>query len=111
MTTGSSTSQDSQASLATRMLIGAAIGLAVISFFVLGAPTITPPHWGQYWHVRPLIVEPLAGAMAGLCNYYILRFHARLGINKAVAIAASIVIGLIGLWMGIVLGLVGTMWN
>jgi hypothetical protein len=49
--------------------------------------------------------------MGGLCNYYILRYRWIIGANKTVAIIASVLVALVGLWMGIVLGLNGTMWN
>jgi hypothetical protein len=97
-------------SLGKRVIIGAAIGLLVILSFVL---RVREPHpdWGKFWMIRPLIVVPLAGAMGGLCNYIIVRFHSLVGINKIVAFVASAVIFIVGLWLGIVLGLVGTLWN
>lgn len=109
-TTNNSPVPSHEISLTARMLVGAAIGVMVISFFVFRVPN-PPAEWGQYWRIRPLIVVPFAGAMAGLCNYLLLRYHTRLGINKTIAIVASVLIAAIGLWMGIVLGLVGTMWN
>ncbi|MFN8344263.1 MAG: potassium transporter KefB [Spirosomataceae bacterium] len=97
-------------SLSIRMAVGAAIGLALISLLIF--PVNHPrPEWGEYWRIRPLLVVPFAGAMGGLCNYLLLHFHQRFGVNKTVAIITSIVIGIFGLWMGIVLGLVGTLWH
>jgi hypothetical protein len=49
--------------------------------------------------------------MGGLCNYYILSFHKLMGVNKAVAVIVSVIVFVIGLWMGVVLGLDGTMWD
>jgi hypothetical protein len=49
--------------------------------------------------------------MGGLCNYFILNFRHLVGLNKVVAIILSVVVALVGLWMGIILGLDGTMWN
>src|ERR1043165_3424523 len=105
-----STFQPEDLSLTKRMIAGAVIGLLVISFFIFRVPN-APEEWGQYWRVRPILLEDFAGAMAGLCNYILIRFHSRFGINKTSAIFASILIALVGLWMGVVLGLVGTMWN
>jgi hypothetical protein len=105
-----STPQTFPGSLAIRMLIGAAIGFLAISFFVFGVDEVKP-EWGQFWRIRPLIVTPLAGALGGLCNYFILQFHTRAGINKPVAMIISALVFLIGLWMGIVAGLDGTMWD
>jgi drug/metabolite transporter (DMT)-like permease len=97
-------------SLFTRMLIGAIAGLILISVFLLKADE-PDPAWGKYWMIRPIIMMAFAGAMAGLCNYYLLRLHKKLRMSKTLAIIASIVISLAGLFIGFVLGLDGTMWN
>lgn len=96
-------------SLAKRMIIGAGIGLSVILIFVI--PGDENPAWGKLWMIRPLIVVPFAGAIGGLCNHYILKFHFLLGVNKIVAMIVSAIVFVVGLWMGIVLGLAGTMWD
>ena len=62
-----STSQPSQVSLIKRMLVGAGIGLLLISLFLLSAGEPNP-EWGKLWMIRPLIIVPLAVAMGGLCN-------------------------------------------
>lgn len=105
-----STSQFQQVSLVKRMLVGAGIGLLLISFFVFGVDQPNP-EWGKYWMIRPLIITPLAGAMGGLCNYIIMGFYNQVGLNKFVAMIISAIVFIIGLWLGIVLGLDGTMWN
>jgi hypothetical protein len=92
------------------MLIGAGIGLLLISVFIF--PEDDPrPEWGKFWMIRPLIVVPFAGALGGLCNYFILQYRSLVGINKAVAIIISAIVFFIGIWMGIVLGLDGTLWD
>jgi hypothetical protein len=105
-----STSQPRQVSLVKRMLVGAGIGLLLISPFLLsdGEPN---PEWGKLWMIKPLIIVPLAGAMGGLCNYFIVHFHDQVGLNKTIAIILSVMVFIIGLWLGTVLGLDGTMWN
>jgi hypothetical protein len=107
MTTTNDSSQP--ASLLKRMLIGGTIGLMLISIFIL--PTEGRAAWGPLWMVRPLIITPLAGAMGGLCNYFIMNFREQFRLNKTVAFIVSMLVCLIGLWMGIVLGLDGTLWN
>ena len=97
-------------SLAKPILIGAGIGLILISFFVFGVDEPNP-EWGKLWMIRPLIIVPLAGAMGGLCNYFIVHFHDQVGVNKTIAMIISVIVFIIGLWLGIVLGLDGTMWN
>lgn len=108
--TSNSTSPFSQASLTMRMIVGGAIGLAVISLFVFGVDQPNP-EWGKYWMIRPLIITPLAGAMGGLCNYLLINFRSVIGVNKTVAVILSVMVFIIGLWMGVVLGLDGTMWD
>ena len=91
------------------MLIGAGIALTVILFFIVGAET--QPQWGEYWRIRPLIITPLAGATGGAIFYLLNYLSARNGFSKALAITLGVIIYIIGLWMGIVLGLDGTLWN
>lgn len=97
------------ASLIKPMLVGAGIALLVISFFVFGVDQ-PHPEWGKYWMIRPLIVTPLAGAMGG-AFYALMDYQSSRGFNRTVAILLSVVVYFIGLWLGTVLGLAGTMWN
>jgi hypothetical protein len=92
--------------LGKRMLLGGGIALAVILFFVIGAGK-GRPEWGSYWMVKPLILTPLTGAVAGASTY---KFE-QLGWNKTFTIIFNIIGYLFALWIGIVLGLNGTLWN
>lgn len=93
-----------------RMLAGATIGLFLIALFLFSAPEADPA-WGKLWMVRPLIIVPLAGAMGGLFNYLIMHFRNQFGVNKVVAIILSVLVFIIGLWLGTILGLDGTWWD
>lgn len=53
----------------------------------------------------------MAGALGGLINYFLLQYHHRFGVHKAIAIVLSVLIFVVGLWLGFVLGLVGTLWH
>jgi hypothetical protein len=105
-----STTQPQPVSLAKRMMIGAGIGLTLIAFFLISAGEGNP-EWGKYWMTQPLFMMAFAGAMGGLCNYIAMRYHSQFGLNKRVALFLSIVVFIIGLYMGFVLGLNGTYWN
>lgn len=94
------------ADLAKRMLFGALLGFIAISFFVFGVDD-AKPEWGKYWMIRPLIVEPIAGAAAMALTYFISLMIKQ----KALAIVLSVIVVLIALWLGSVVGLDGTMWN
>jgi hypothetical protein len=110
MTHTNDSSAHRQLSLTKRMIVGYGIGLLVISFFILSADK-PDRAWGTFWMIRPLIITPLAGAMGGLCNYLLVGLHDRIGLNKTIGIILSVIIFIIGLWLGIVLGLDGTMWD
>lgn len=110
MTQTNNSTVNSPVSVATRMLLGGGVGLLLISLFVFGVDQPNPA-WGKYWMVKPLIITPLAGAMGGLCNYIIMNYHIQVGLPKIVAIIISAFVFIIGLWLGVVLGLNGTMWD
>jgi hypothetical protein len=96
-------------SLGKRMLVGAIIGLALIGAFLLSAGKPNP-EWGAYWRIKPLIMVPLAGAAGGaFFNCMTSRFPT--GLPRIIAIIFSIVVFIIGLWIGTVLGLNGTYWD
>jgi hypothetical protein len=99
-----------RASLIKRMLIGALIGLILITIFLLGAQNPNPA-WGKLWMIKPLIIVPLAGATGGTCNYFIMQQDFRSGWVKAMAIIFSFIVFVFGLWIGTVLGLNGTYWD
>lgn len=105
----SPTLPDQPLSLAQPMLLGAGIALFVISLFIFGAET--NPEWGKLWRIRPLIITPLAGVAGGAFYYFINRLSFRGKLNKTLAIILGLIVYIVGLWMGVVLGLDGTMWD
>jgi len=92
------------------MLIGGAIALIMICMFVFSVKE-PPPEWGSLWMIQPLIVSPLVGAMGGLFFYLVNYYGAKRGLNKYLIITLGLIGFIISLWMSIVLGLNGTMWN
>jgi hypothetical protein len=100
----------SHMSLSKRMLIGAAIGLGLITFFLISAGEANL-EWGKFWRLKPLFMVPFAGAMGGLCNHMIFQYRVQFGVNKILATILSLLVFIIGLWMGTVLGLNGTYWD
>jgi hypothetical protein len=101
--------QINMASLGKRMLAGAIIGLFIIGAFLLSAGE-PKPEWGTYWRIKPLIMVPLAGATGGAFFYFFTkRFPG--GMAHIAAIIFSIIVFIIGLWLGTVLGLNGTYWD
>lgn len=105
------TTENSQqaVSLAKPMLIGAGIGLLLISLFVFGVDNPNP-EWPKLWRIKPLIVTPIAGAMGG-AFFSFMDHQASRGFNRTLAIIIGLFGFLVALWLGTVLGLDGTMWN
>ncbi len=98
------------AGLGKRMLAGAGIGLVVIAFFVIAAGKGNQA-WGDYWRIKPLLLTPLLGAVTGACydaTEPLRRIQDWLG---KLFFVLSFVGYFIGLWLSLVLGLAGTMWN
>jgi membrane associated rhomboid family serine protease len=61
--------------------------------------------------VRPLVITPLAGAAGGVWYFLMDYLRYQGGWKTMVAYALSFIGLFIALWVGIVLGLVGTMWH
>jgi hypothetical protein len=109
-TINSTTGPVHSSSLWKRILWGGGIAFLLISFFLLGAGEPNPA-WPKFWWIQPLVVVPLAGATGGLFYHLMDRFRSQGGWKKAVATIVSILVYIIGLWLGTVLGLNGTMWD
>jgi hypothetical protein len=92
------------------MLIGGAIALIMICMFVFTVKE-APPEWGMLWMIQPLIVSPLVGAMGGLFYFLVNFYGAKRGLQKYLTVTVGLIGFIISLWMSIVLGLHGTMWN
>ena len=102
----------SPASLASAIkpvLIGAGVALLLILLFLSGVDN-PDPQWGKFWMIKPLVIVPLSGAMGGAFFHFMGMMSGR-GLNKTVSILLGIIIYTIGLWLGSVLGLNGTLWN
>jgi hypothetical protein len=110
MTQKSNVTEQPLASVVKPVIIGGLIGLILISLFVFGVDN-PKPEWGKLWQIRPLIITPLAGALGGLFFYFMNYMSSRGSINKVLAVILSFVVFTIGLWLGVVLGLDGTMWD
>lgn len=92
------------------VLIGAGIGLLLISIFLLGVNN-PDPSWPKLWMLRPLAIVPMAGAAGGFFYYLMNPLRRKGGWNAILANVLSILVFIIGLWMGSILGLDGTLWD
>jgi hypothetical protein len=110
-TTNNLPTQFETASLVKRMLIGAAIGLVLMSIFLLGVNE-PQPEWGKYWMIRPLVVMLLGGAAGAGCTYFMdLYFSNFIGWKKTLIKVLNVLGFVIALYLSFVLGLAGTMWH
>jgi hypothetical protein len=96
--------------LLKRALIGAIIGFVLMSLFLLSVKHPNP-EWPKLWMIRPLIVIQFAGAAGGVFYYMMDPIRKQGGWKMILANFASLVVFIVGLWMGMVLGLVGTLWH
>src|SRR6478735_1955831 len=97
--------------LAKCMLTVAGIGLVLISLFLISAGEPNP-EWGRFWRLKPLVMVPFAGAMGGAFFYFMVNYlRHKHSWQKIIAIALSVIVIIIGLWLGTVLGLNGTYWD
>jgi len=91
-------------------LAGAAVAFGVISFFLFSVNS-PDPSWPANWRARPLLVTPLAGAAGGAFLYFVTRFKGASRTVRSGLMVFGILSFVIALWIGVVLGLDGTMWN
>ena len=105
-----SASQPGQASLIKPMLLGTVVGVLVVSLFLFSSGE-GKPEWGTLWKIRPMIVLPLAGAAWGVCYYFLRQNHSRFGVNKTIAVILGVLGLFIAMWMGVVVGFDGTLWD
>lgn len=92
------------------MALGAAAGLILTLFFVLGVDHPNPD-WPKLWMVKPLIIVPLAGSIGSLLYHMINPLRHQPGWKRTKANIFGLLVFLVALWMGTVLGLNGTMWD
>ena len=102
--------QITQKSLIKRMLLGAAIGLTLIASLLYSVKN-PDPNWGSLWYIRPLIMVPLAGAFGSLLFYSTRIIKSKSVLVNLFIIMLSTLAFMIALWMGIILGLDGTLWD
>lgn len=92
------------------MIWGALIGFIIIALFIFSVKKPNPD-WGSLWYIRPLVIVPIAGAL-GSGFFHLKDFIAANTWWKSLLIWLFMIIAfVITLWIGIILGLDGTLWN
>ncbi len=97
-------------SLLKHALIGALIAFALMAFFISG---VDEPHpdWPTYWMLRPLLVVSVAGAIGGAFFSLMKPLRQKPDWSGFAAYFVCFLVYVIGLWMGSVVGLDGTLWD
>ena len=98
------------ASYVKPILFGAGFALFIITLFLLSDSNPNPA-WGKYYMIRPLIIVPLAGACGGAFFAFMDSIEIKGFLLKLVAMFISLIVYVFAIWMGSVIGLVGTYWN
>ncbi|MBK9291098.1 MAG: potassium transporter KefB [Bacteroidetes bacterium] len=97
-------------SIFRHLVAGWAIGMVVVSFFILTADS-PHPEWGAFWMVRPLILTPLISATGMLAFFLRSLAEPKSKIGNTLLFFSGLMLYPIALRVGIVLGFDGTMWN
>jgi len=96
--------------LMKRMLTGAGIGLLLVSFFVITAGE-GQPSWGAYWRLKPLLLTPLLASIVAACYHATGPLRDIAGWQGRLFTVLSIIGYVLGLWIALILGLNGSLWN
>ena len=102
-------SPNSRSAAIRRIAIGASIAIVLMIIFTSSVKT-PDPSWGSYWYIRPIIVIAFAGAAGGAYYHFVAASHYR-GWRKGLMLVSSLIVYIVGLWLGSVLGLNGTLWD
>ncbi|MBS1660714.1 MAG: potassium transporter KefB [Bacteroidetes bacterium] len=96
--------------LGKRLIAGAAIGLVLIGFFLITAGKGNPA-WGDYWRVKPLLLTPALSALVGLCYDITQPLRNLKGWQGKLFLVVSLLGYAVGIWLSLILGMAGTLWN
>ncbi len=85
-------------------------GLCLISLFVFTVK-YPDPQWGSYWQIRPLLMTPLIAGMGAVFACFLFKRGSESGLPKILFTVLAMGSFLVSLWIGIILGLDGTLWD
>lgn len=97
-------------SLLKHMFIGAFTALVLMLLLILSVEQ-PDPAWSKYWMIRPIVVIFMAGAAGGFFYSVMKPFRMRPGWKGFLAKFICLFVYIVGIWMGSILGLDGTLWN
>ncbi len=97
-------------SMLLNALMGFIVGLGFIALFISGVDQPNP-EWGRFWMLRPLIVTPVVSGIGGIALLLPDILGLKTPWKRILGIFGGLLLFIIALWMGIILGLDGTLWN
>lgn len=89
---------------------GWVIGLGIISLFVFGFQN-PDPEWGSYWRIRPLLLTPLIAGTGAVFAGLLFKMGQGSAGRKILFTLLAAGAFLFSVWIGIILGLDGTLWD
>ncbi|MBZ9787628.1 potassium transporter KefB [Psychroflexus sp. CAK57W] len=92
-----------------KAMLGAGVAFLLILVFIAGVET--QPEWPEMWQIRPLTITTISGAFGGVIFHLLIQLLPKTGIPKLIVYILSLLFFVVILWLGIVLGLDGTLWN
>lgn len=102
-------SQNKNAAAIRRIALGAGIAIVLMIIFI-SSVKVPDPSWGSYWYIRPIIVIAFAGAAGGAYYHFVAASHYR-GWRRGLMLVSCLIVYIVGLWLGSVIGLNGTLWD
>ena len=91
-------------------LLGATISLIIMYSFI-SSIQIPSPNWGTYWQFKPLILGPIIAGLGMILAYMALKYMMTLKLPKILSYLFALIIFIIILWVSMVLGFNGTLWD
>ncbi len=92
------------------LMLGFTLGLFIATLFIYSVP-FPKFSWGPNWMVKPLILVSLISAIGSIPFYYANQYDAPHPKNKILTYILSAVVLIICIWIGVVLGFKGTLWD
>ncbi len=92
------------------LLLGAGINLIINVLFITDLDT-TNSAWSPFWMVKPLTLGPLITGLGAMLAFYVVKFLINQNISKYISYFSFVAIFIISIWLGIVLGFNGTLWD
>ena len=92
------------------VLLGFALGLFIASMLIhnVSFPKLS---WGPNWYIKPMLVLSFVASIGSIPFYFANQYEASNHSKKILAYLGATLFLLFFIWIGIILGFDGTIWN